>query len=472
MAQCLPRLSTFVNRHQSLLKVPTRQRTVHTASESTATLPGARRASEGQAIKKFRLFSTALRACSPVVVDVPVETRQFLLLRYLEVSIRNARLGLVSGALLLFGLAYEAPLVPRLVAIGVLSAGLLLRVMLAEKLTERLDVQDPRSGVLHDILLLIFSSAWSVAPFFLQHAVSQPNLFGIVYGALVALAVMSASYSAALPIGISVVTLNAAPLVLFMALQGTVVFGVLAFATTVCVASLVGRMRGNHLTLLASLAAQQANARLVDKLEEYRLRLEVENASLGDSLRDASREANRDLLTGLYNRRHLAQFAAPLAERVAEQVEMVVVCVIDVDHFKRVNDEHGHLVGDEVLKAVSMVLQARLREGDCAVRFGGEEFVVVLRACDLTRGRRVAEALRQSIEQAGILGQTLTRTLTASIGISQWYAGDRLDDVIRRADDALYSAKRSGRNRVVASGEVPQGRPNSPPDAPVSTHVH
>jgi diguanylate cyclase len=122
--------------------------------------------------------------------------------------------------------------------------------------------------------------------------------------------------------------------------------------------------------------------------------------------------------------------------------------MIDVDHFKQVNDRYGHPVGDDVLRAVGALLGARLRDGDCLARIGGEEFMAVLRDCDVGRGRRVAESLRHNVAASHIRTGAGDVPITVSLGVAQWAAGESFDEVVERADRALYEAKNGGRDRV------------------------
>jgi diguanylate cyclase (GGDEF)-like protein len=396
----------------------------------------------------FRSVRRALRAGSPVVVDVPDPVRQLLLRRYLEVSIRNGRLGVVTLALLLFGLAHEAPLLPRLLAGLALTGVLVVRVALAGRLMRRLDSPAARSTPLHDLLLVIGSTSWSFAPFALDGQISAANLSGVLYSALAVVAVLSVSYHSALPATVVLITASFVPLVLFMALQGTLLSGVLAAATAMCVATLLARVFTGHSTLLRAFAAEQANAQLVRQLQGDGQRLQSENALLDSSLRDARHAASRDPLTGLFNRRHLDAYAAPLAEAVRARAEDVALCIVDIDHFKRINDAHGHGVGDEVLRAIANLLGTRLRDGDCLARIGGEEFIAVLRRCDIGRGHRVAEALRLIVSGVEIETEAGAVGATVSVGVAQWGADETFDAALRRADRALYQAKRAGRDRV------------------------
>jgi diguanylate cyclase (GGDEF)-like protein len=396
----------------------------------------------------FRSLVTALRARSPVVLDVPPQIRYFLLQRYLEMSAHNGHLGVVGMSVLLFGVAYEAPLLPRLGVLAGMTLLLAWRVWLANRLLRNMDECDPRSSWLHDLLLLVGSSAWSDAPFVLADVISEPNLFGIAYATLIVVAVMSVSYHSALPASAVLVAATFGPLVAFMVMQNTMMFTALTIVTMICVGTLLSRLITGHRTLVKSLAADDDKVRLLAELQSYRHALEIENASLGVSLRDASQAASRDALTGLHNRRYLASLAEPLSELVSAHREEITVCMIDVDHFKRINDVHGHHAGDEVLRGVAALLSARVRDGDCLARFGGEEFIVVLRRCDTNRACAVAESLRLHVAASAIDTDVATIGLTVSIGLAQWSPNEDFKGALQRADRALYAAKNAGRNRV------------------------
>jgi two-component system cell cycle response regulator len=173
--------------------------------------------------------------------------------------------------------------------------------------------------------------------------------------------------------------------------------------------------------------------------------------------RKMAEAALREPLTGLYNRRHFQErFAAEVA--VAHRHGRALsLLMIDVDHFKRVNDKHGHLAGDEVLKTVARALQQGIRIEDILARFGGEEFVVLAREAELEEAMSVAERLRQLVEVAQTRwesnGQSVPVgiTVTVSIGVAQLGEDETERDLFEAADQAVYRAKKSGRNRVVAA---------------------
>jgi diguanylate cyclase (GGDEF)-like protein len=157
------------------------------------------------------------------------------------------------------------------------------------------------------------------------------------------------------------------------------------------------------------------------------------------------RFAEQDALTGLANRRSIEQFCASL--RTTEQVCLVLV---DVDHFKAVNDRHGHLVGDVVLREVAAVLSGSVRSVDRVARWGGEEFLVALPGGNAVLGAEAAARLRRRIEDHAWSGHAAGLKLTVSAGVSAGPAGE-FGTVLARADAALYAAKGAGRNRVVSS---------------------
>jgi two-component system cell cycle response regulator len=160
---------------------------------------------------------------------------------------------------------------------------------------------------------------------------------------------------------------------------------------------------------------------------------------------DLIKLASTDPLTGLLNRRALFSSAAE-ACRAADAGRSLSAIIFDLDHFKRVNDMHGHEVGDSVLVGVSALTQAA---ATVAGRLGGEEFCL-LEHCELDKAVEIAEGLRRSIAELRFPHQNGFR-ITCSFGVAEWENGDTIDRLLRRADVALYDAKKTGRDRVVAS---------------------
>ncbi|WP_181918282.1 MULTISPECIES: GGDEF domain-containing protein [unclassified Wenzhouxiangella] len=168
--------------------------------------------------------------------------------------------------------------------------------------------------------------------------------------------------------------------------------------------------------------------------------------------------AEHDELTGLPNRRRLIARLEAAADRARKSGVIFSVAVLDLDHFKRINDRYGHQAGDEVLTELARRASGVLRDADAVMRvdetvadfgrFGGEEFLAVLPDTDLAGARRAAERLRRAIAEAPFETTTGSVECTASIGVAEHQAGESINRTIARADEALYRAKDHGRNRV------------------------
>jgi diguanylate cyclase (GGDEF)-like protein len=155
-------------------------------------------------------------------------------------------------------------------------------------------------------------------------------------------------------------------------------------------------------------------------------------------------EAILDPLTGLLNRKALTQRFAELAEQAALTGDPVALVLIDIDHFKDVNDDHGHERGDAVLKEVAYVMRRTLRSFELVYRLGGDEFLVVLPGADLGVAHELAERVREALELARPGGLVIT----ASVGVAYARGSVSFEVLFREVDDALYRAKHAGRNRV------------------------
>ena len=154
--------------------------------------------------------------------------------------------------------------------------------------------------------------------------------------------------------------------------------------------------------------------------------------------------ASTDPLTGLLNRRALSDHLAAAHSLVQRGAQPMSVILIDVDHFKQINDAGGHALGDQVLVGLAGRLQAQLRLSDRLGRWGGEEFLVMAAATPLAAAAELAERIRRAASQTPCAG----RDVTLSLGVAQCRADDTIDSVVQRADRALYAAKAGGRNRV------------------------
>jgi diguanylate cyclase (GGDEF)-like protein len=161
--------------------------------------------------------------------------------------------------------------------------------------------------------------------------------------------------------------------------------------------------------------------------------------------------AATDELTGLLNRHAFTILIGRLLAEYRRDLRPISVLLVDIDHFKRINDNHGHLAGDAVLAKIAGILQEGLRASDLAVRWGGEEFLVVLKGCDLEEAKHIAEKLRAAIaaQPIGVEGRSIE--VTASFGVSQFDGTELPTQTVSRADAALYWAKQEGRNCVRAA---------------------
>jgi diguanylate cyclase (GGDEF)-like protein len=160
--------------------------------------------------------------------------------------------------------------------------------------------------------------------------------------------------------------------------------------------------------------------------------------------------AATDALTGLFNRRVFDVRLAEEVQRTRRFGQFFSLLLLDIDHFKRINDRHGHMFGDQVLRRLADVLRAQMREVDVVARFGGEEFVVVLPGTDATGAQQMAERLRASIAATDFaFGEQAPVPVTVSVGTAS-FPEDAASgaDLLAHADVALYQAKANGRNRV------------------------
>jgi diguanylate cyclase (GGDEF)-like protein len=175
------------------------------------------------------------------------------------------------------------------------------------------------------------------------------------------------------------------------------------------------------------------------------------NRRLADERRAMERLAHTDALTGLANRRHFDAQLGRLLVHTALTGEELSLVLIDIDHFKRVNDRHSHLVGDAVLRALATEITRHCRVSDLAARIGGEEFVVLLPNTGRIEALAVAERLRASVEKLPLDQLAEGLRITVSAGVAGTATGIGADALLAEADAALYQAKRGGRNRVRGS---------------------
>lgn len=183
--------------------------------------------------------------------------------------------------------------------------------------------------------------------------------------------------------------------------------------------------------------------------QEILRQLEIRNRQLDDLNQQLSSMATHDKLTGLYNRHFVVEQLERQHDLFVRYGTTCSIVLLDVDHFKKVNDLYGHSVGDNVLVAFSRCIEPQLRQGDIFARYGGEEFMLVLPITDLNAALHLADRIRSTLASTILIDQPIPLNITASFGIAQIGRGDTVANWLNRADQALYGAKANGRNCVM-----------------------
>ncbi|MDH5578822.1 MAG: GGDEF domain-containing protein [Betaproteobacteria bacterium] len=187
-------------------------------------------------------------------------------------------------------------------------------------------------------------------------------------------------------------------------------------------------------------------------VNQLRQRLSGSNRQLKKAAERAEEHAIRDVLTGVHNRRYLMTMLQREIARSTRRGAPLSVCMIDMDHFKTINDTHGHAAGDLALKHFAVLASSGLRAGDVFGRFGGEEFMLILPDTEASGAAALAERLRASVEKCDFPGLPAQHRVTVTVGIAAYTKGESGDALTARADGALYRGKHAGRNRIVVLG--------------------
>ncbi|MCK2055317.1 GGDEF domain-containing protein [Methylobacterium sp. 37f] len=212
------------------------------------------------------------------------------------------------------------------------------------------------------------------------------------------------------------------------------------------------------LTIVAALRDETAQAALRNSALEHELSASTDRINkLQQNLIQTRQEASTDTLTAIANRKAFdAELRRCLRQAKASPTTTFSIIMLDVDHFKRFNDTHGHRMGDHVLRLVGRLLSDNVKGRDTAARYGGEEFAIILADADLNAAMTVAEQIRGRLSTQRVIrrgtGETIGQ-ITISAGVAQHRLGESSASLIERADAALYEAKRSGRNKVCRAGD-------------------
>lgn len=198
---------------------------------------------------------------------------------------------------------------------------------------------------------------------------------------------------------------------------------------------------------------QDSNRKLQAKLEDS----STEIASLRQNLEDVQREAMTDALTGIANRKMFDAMLRRTAAEAMETGEPLCLALTDIDFFKKFNDTYGHQTGDQVLKLVARIMKENVKGRDLAARYGGEEFGVILPQTAIADARTVCEQIRNGVASKRIRNRQTGEemgNITLSLGIALFRPGEPLSELIHRADEGLYFAKRNGRNQTILETEL------------------
>lgn len=216
----------------------------------------------------------------------------------------------------------------------------------------------------------------------------------------------------------------------------------------------VDDLRGIANTLLqATTQAIDDNRMLHEQLQS----VEQQSQSLQSEVEKLRDEISKDALTGLFNRRALNKRIDELLESYSDEATPFSVLMLDIDHFKRINDSFGHVIGDEVIRRIGLIMRSQMRDLDFPARYGGEEFTMLLPETEISRAMDIAQSIHESVAKLILVKRSTKERLpsvTISVGAASVRQGDSPESLLERADQALYQAKETGRNRIVSETEI------------------
>jgi diguanylate cyclase (GGDEF)-like protein len=189
---------------------------------------------------------------------------------------------------------------------------------------------------------------------------------------------------------------------------------------------------------------------LLGELSRLRIKQKLQRIELQQTLERMQQLATHDELTTLPNRRHVQQWMTHELARQQRRTTLLCMAIVDLDHFKHVNDHYGHATGDEVLRRFSRQSKAFLREGDVLARWGGEEFLLVMPATTLEQANEMLQRLRLQMQRPESWGGCSGTPVSFSAGLTAHADRESLEDTVNRADHALYEAKHQGRDRIIS----------------------
>ena len=367
-------------------------------------------------------------------------------LHLVELYLKRSRFAVLHTILLyvyvaycFYGVAETSRVVAWLMYMLVIDALILMHVNSYD--TNQVTDIESKNYLHRQILLHLFAgSAWSAAGFLLLNDATPMMLvylFFIISGILISLAVSIMSPSM---LGLSAYTISAAGFTLYYTWQH---FNKLNLFFWGAIALILTVMQIGY-----------------DAHKQYKRYIKVlmlnnfMNNKLNASNQVLNQYANVDELTGLNNRRFILEDYYNKVSSAKRYQQPLSILLIDIDYFKKVNDQFGHPIGDEVLMSVALNLASGLRESDLIGRYGGEEFLALLPMADLNEAQVIAERLRSHVANSLVFKEKYGFCVTVSIGLAQLVMNETERELIARVDKALYAAKNNGRNRVEISNNI------------------